>query len=271
MLNALTVDFEDWYQGLEIPHTRWEGYEDRIVPSTRRLLQVFREAGARATFFVLGTTAERHPELITEMAGLGHEIATHGWSHTFVYRMSPDGFRAELERSLALLSSLAGRQVIGHRAPFFSITNESLWALDILAKLGIRYDSSIFPVWNYRYGIVGAPRWPYTIGEGAHALREFPVTTWKLLGNNVPVAGGAYFRIYPYALTRHVYRSINRQGRPVSFYIHPWELDVDQPRIPLPARIAATHYANLGSTEPRLRQLLRDFRFAPMSEVLGVV
>ena len=270
MLNALTVDFEDWYQGLEIPHTRWDGYADRIAAPARRLVELFADAGVRATFFVLGATAERHPELVRELAAGGHEVATHGWSHTFVYQLSPETFRAELQRSLALLSSLTGRPVLGHRAPFFSITRASLWALELLAEAGVRYDSSIYPVWNYRYGIAGAPRWPYTIGEGTAALREFPITTWRVLGRNLPVAGGAYFRIYPYALTRHAFRAINAEGRPVAFYIHPWELDPDQPRIPLPRRIAATHYANLRATEPRLRRLLREFQFAPMSEVLGV-
>jgi len=270
MLNAFTVDFEDWYQGLEIPHTRWAGFEDRIGPSGRRLLDLLGETGTRATFFVLGAVAERHPELVRELAGLGHEIATHGWSHTLVYRLKPEEFRSELTRSVQLLEELAGKPVVGHRAPFFSITRESLWALEILAETGIRYDSSIYPVWNYRYGIAGAPRWPHDIGKGAAALREFPITTWRFLGRNVPVAGGAYFRLYPYALTRHAYRSINRSGQPVAFYIHPWELDPGHPRIALPRRIAATHYANLGATEPRLRRLLRDFTFAPMREVLGV-
>ena len=270
MLNAFTVDFEDWYQGLEIPLTRWEGYEDRIGTSGRRLLTLLEETKTRATFFVLGAIAERHPEMVRELASRGHEIATHGWSHTMVYQLTPEQFRSELTRSMQLLEELSGRPVVGHRAPFFSITSESLWALDILAESGIRYDSSIFPVLNYRYGIEGAPRWPHAIGKSPDGLREFPITTWRCLGWNVPVAGGAYFRIFPYAFTRHAYRSINAAGQPVAFYIHPWELDPAHPRVPLPRRIAATHYANLRATEPRLRRLLRDFRFGPMSEVLGL-
>jgi polysaccharide deacetylase family protein (PEP-CTERM system associated) len=268
--NALTIDFEDWYQGLEIPPSRWEGMEERIEQAGRRVLAVLAEAGARATFFVLGWVAERHPGLVREIAQAGHEVATHGWSHTFVYRMTRASFREELGRSMTLLAELAGRPVLGHRAPFFSITRESLWALDIMAELGLRYDSSIYPVLNYRYGIDGAERWPHRVGGKGSAFAEFPISTWRVLGKNVPIAGGAYFRILPYGVTRLAFRSINRAGHPAVFYLHPWELDPDHPRIPLPRRIALTHYANLRATEPRLRRLLRDFRFAPMKEVLGV-
>ena len=141
---------------------------------------------------------------------------------------------------------------------------------NVLCECGIRYDSSIFPVLNYRYGIEDAPRWPYTVTTGSSPLQEFPITTWRVLGRNLPVAGGAYFRIFPYALTKAAFRAINRSGQPAVFYIHPWELDPGHPRIPLPRRIAITHYANLGATESRMRRLLTDFRFAPMKEVLGV-
>ena len=270
VVNALTVDFEDWYHGIEIPHTRWAGFEDRLAGATRRLLEILGGAGARGTFFVLGWAAERHPELVREIADAGHEIATHGWTHTFVYRQSPSEFREEVRRSIHLLESLSGLRVIGHRAPYFSITRDSLWALEILAELGIRYDSSIFPVLNYRYGIVNAPRWPHQAAAGPRGLTEFPITTWRVLGRNLPVAGGAYFRILPYAFTRHAWRAVNRAGHPAAFYLHPWELDPEHPRIPLPRRVALTHYANLRVTEGRLRRLLSDFRFAPMKEVLGL-
>lgn len=268
--NALTVDFEDWYQGLEIPYTEWDGYEERIETAGRRLLALFAETGVRATFFVLGYVAERHPQLIREIAAAGHEVGTHGHSHTLIYRQTPELFRHELTRAVQFLEDLTGQAVLGHRAPFFSITNESRWALDILGELGLRYDSSIFPVRNYRYGIADAPRWPYKIETKNASLAEFPITTWEVLGHNLPVAGGAYFRIYPYALTRRAFRSINRAGRPAAFYLHPWEIDPDHPRIPLPRRIALTHYFNLGATERRLRRLVRDFKFAPMKEVLNV-
>jgi polysaccharide deacetylase family protein (PEP-CTERM system associated) len=270
VINALTIDFEDWYQGLEIPPERWDGYQDRIERSGRLLLEVLAESAVRATFFVLGPVAERHPDLIREIAAAGHELGTHGYSHTLVYRLSPESFREELRRSIGVLEDLTGGPVLGHRAPFFSITRESLWALGVLAECGIRYDSSVFPVVNYRYGIPDAPRWPYEVQSGGKPLLEFPVSTYRLLGRNIPVAGGAYFRIYPYALTRWAFRSINRQGRAAVFYLHPWELDPDHPRVPLPRWVALTHYFNLRATKPRLRRLLSDFRFAPMREVLGV-
>ena len=268
--NALTIDFEDWYQGLEIPYDQWDQYEDRIVAVGRRLLELLDETKTRATFFVLGYVAEQHPEIVREIAAAGHEIGTHGYSHTLIYQQTPELFRQELSRAVHGLEDLSGKKVLGHRAPFFSITQKSLWALEILSELGIRYDSSIFPVVNYRYGIADAPRWPYEITVGENTLTEFPISTWQMWGRNVPIAGGAYFRIYPYALTRRALQSINRQGRPVTFYLHPWEIDPHHPRIPLPRRIALTHYFNLGATEGRLRRLLRDFKFAPMKEVLNV-
>jgi len=266
--NALTIDFEDWYQGLEIPYDQWGQYEDRIGAAGDRLLELFEQAGTRGTFFMLGYVAERHPEIVRRIVAAGHEIGTHGYSHTLIYQQQPELFRTELQRAVHTLEDLTGLKVLGHRAPFFSITQKSLWALDILGELGIRYDSSIFPVTNYRYGIADAPRWPYEIKAGEHTLTEFPISTWQVWGRNVPIAGGAYFRIYPYAFTRRVFQSINRQNRPVTFYLHPWEVDPEHPRIPLPRRIALTHYFNLGATERRLRRLLRDFKFAPMKEVL---
>jgi polysaccharide deacetylase family protein (PEP-CTERM system associated) len=269
VLNALTIDFEDWYQGLEIGREHWDRFEDRIALSGRRLLAVLAEANTRATFFVLGHVAGRHPGLVREIHEAGHEIGTHGDSHEFVYRMAPGAFRTELEGAVETLQGLTGVAVLGHRAPFFSITKKSLWALDTLAELGLRYDSSIFPVHNDRYGIPGAPRWPYEVCNTS-GFFEFPISTWRVLGTNLPIAGGAYFRIYPYAFTRMGLRSINREGHPAVFYLHPWELDPEHPRIQVSRRIAATHYFNLSATEGRLRRLLQDFHFAPVSEVLDV-
>jgi polysaccharide deacetylase family protein (PEP-CTERM system associated) len=213
VLNALTVDLEDWYQGLEIGRQDWHGFEDRVLLSGRKLLALLAESGTRATFFVLGYVADRHPDLIREIHSAGHEIATHGDSHDFVYRLTRDSFRAEILRSVGLLQDLIGHPIFGHRAPFFSVTKESLWALEVLEELGFRFDSSIFPVHNYRYGIPDAPRWPHPATE-ARRLMEFPISTWRLLGTNLPIAGGAYFRIYPYAFTRMGLHSINRQGHP---------------------------------------------------------
>ena len=268
--NALTIDFEDWYQGLEIPVAEWDRFEDRIEFSGNRVLELLAESGVRATFFVLGYVAERHPALVRAIVDAGHELGTHGYSHTLIYKQTPEVFRDEIRRAIDAAENAAGVRILGHRAPFFSITNRSLWALDILAEAGIRYDTSIFPVHNYRYGISDAPRWPHEMTRSSGTMREFPISTWRVLGQNVPIAGGAYFRIFPYAITRAGFRSINRQGHSAVFYVHPWEFDPKHPRLPLPRRIAATHYFNLKSTAARFRRLLKDFRFAPMREILGV-
>jgi polysaccharide deacetylase family protein (PEP-CTERM system associated) len=268
--NALTIDFEDWYQGLEIPPSEWGKFESRIVGAGQRLLRILGDANVNATFFVLGAVAERHPDIVREIAAAGHELGTHGYSHTLIYTQTPDVFREEMKRALGAVEQAAGVRVLGHRAPFFSITKKSLWALDVLGELGVRYDSSIFPVMNYRYGIEDAPRWPYELVAGGREMREFPISTWRVLGKNVPIAGGAYFRIFPYLVTRMGFRSINRTGRPAVFYLHPWEIDPQHPRIDLPRRIATTHYFNLKSTEGRLVRLLRDFKFAPMKEIIYV-
>lgn len=268
--NALTIDFEDWYQGLEIPYTEWDKFEDRIERVGDRLLGILDENDTKATFFMLGYVAEKHPSIVRRIRDAGHEIGTHGFSHTLIYTQKPELFREELTRAIGYLENLTGEKVIGHRAPFFSITKDSLWALDILGDLGIKYDSSIFPVLNYRYGIADAPRFPYKIKSENYEFTEFPISTLKLPGFTLPISGGAYFRIYPYQLTKQAIKAVNRQGQPVTFYLHPWEIDPDHPRIDVPRRIALTHYFNLGATERRLKKLIRDFRMAPMGEVLEI-
>ena len=268
--NALTIDFEDWYQGLEIPHTEWGNFENRVEFIGDKLLQLLDDANTKATFFVLGYVAEHYPEVIKKIEAAGHEIGTHGFSHTLIYTQPPEVFQAEMTRTISHLQDLTGKKVLGHRAPFFSITKDSLWALDVLGELGIKYDSSIFPVLNYRYGIAGAPRFPYQIKREKYEFTEFPISTLKIPFMTLPIAGGAYFRIYPYQLSKQFLRTVNRSGNPFTFYLHPWELDPEHPRIPLPRRIAATHYFNLGATERRFRKLLRDFKFAPMKDVLSI-
>jgi polysaccharide deacetylase family protein (PEP-CTERM system associated) len=268
--NALTIDFEDWYQGLEIPYSEWAKFEDRIEAVGDKLLKILDEANTKATFFMLGYVAEKHPEIVKRIEAEGHEIGTHGFSHTLIYNQPPELFRKELTRAIKFLEDLTGKKVLGHRAPFFSITKDSLWALDILGELGVRYDSSIFPILNYRYGIADAPRFPYTIKRDKHEFIEFPISTLKLPGFTMPISGGAYFRIYPYQLTKQAIKAVNRGGQPVTFYLHPWELDPNHPRIDVPRRIALTHYFNLGATERRLKKLLRDFKLAPMKEVLNI-
>ena len=265
MLNAFTVDFEDWYQGLEIDQFQWGQYPDRLEIGCRRLLELLDEAGVHATFFVLGYAAERFPELVREIHARGHEIGTHGHGHRFVYHLGREEFRADLTRSIGILEELLGAPIVGHRAPYFSITEGAEWAFDVLRECGIRFDSSVFPVHNYRYGMPQAPRWIHQVRDG---LVEFPLSTYDLWGRNIPISGGAYFRILPYTVTRFCLRRINGVGQPAVFYIHPWELDPEQPRLRLARRIALPHYWNLDVAESRLRRLLSDFSFATMSSVL---
>jgi polysaccharide deacetylase family protein (PEP-CTERM system associated) len=267
--NAFTVDLEDWYQGLEIDLDDWGGYAPRIEVGLRALLGLLDEAGVRATFFVLGHQAKKTPALIREVAARGHEIASHGWSHRFVYRIGPDAFRRELRDSKALLEDVAQSPVQGYRAPFFSITNESLWALDILLEEGYRYDSSVFPVFNYRYGIPGAARTPGPIATPSGAtILEVPLSTVRApLGLNIPISGGGYFRLYPYAVTRALVRTLLREGLGLVFYVHPWEYDTHHPRVKMPRFVPQlTHYHNLPSMIGKTRKLLADFPFAPIRD-----
>ena len=263
--NAFTVDLEDWYQGLEIEATEWGRFEDRIHIGTERLLDLLAAARVNATFFVLGHVAEHHPDLVRSIHAAGHEIGTHGYAHQFVYQLGREAFKQDLILSLEHLDRAVGASVAGHRAPFFSITAAADWAFDVLAECGLTYDSSVFPVRNYRYGIPDAPRWPFEVRDG---LTELPLSTLCAAGRKIPLGGGAYFRIFPYAVTRYGLRQINASGNAAIFYIHPWELDPAHPRIDLPRRIGVTHYWNLGASEDRLRRLLADFCFTTMSAVV---
>ena len=265
VLNAFTVDLEDWYQGLEIGPETWGGFESRLRIGSERLLRLLDAAAVQATFFVLGYAAERDPDLIREIQVRGHEIGTHGYAHRLVYQLDPEEFKRDIERSLEVLAGIVDGPILAHRAPFFSITRQSEWAFDVLAECGLHCDSSVFPVQNYRYGIADAPRWRYQVRPG---LTEFPVATYSLGGRNIPVGGGAYFRIFPYTLTRYALRAINAEGGSAVFYIHPSELDPDHPRLDLPRRIGLTHYWNLAATERRLERLLGDFRFASLGRVI---
>lgn len=265
--HAFTVDVEDWYQGIDLGGRTTGTLERRLSYSLDLLLELLAQHGVRGTFFWLGLAAADHPRLVRQVADAGHEIGCHGWSHDPIYTMTPQRFRDEIGRALALLADLAGGPVSAYRAAFFSITRRSLWALEILAALGFRYDSSIFPVRNWRYGIPDFYPWPQQLDTPAGPIYELPISVRRVIGRTIPVSGGAYFRIYPYALTRSNLRALERAGRPAIFYIHPWELDCDHPRLSFYWKARLTHYANLRSAGAKLRRLLREFAFVPLSEI----
>ena len=270
ILNAFTVDFEDWYQGIELPRDSWGKYEERLELSGGALLDLLKEFQIKATFFVLGHNARRYPHLMRKIVNDGHNIGSHGDSHEYVYKMTDGEFHDDLAKSMKSIEEACGVKPVSYRAPFFSITKECLWALDHLKDCGIKYDSSMVPVNYYRYGIPDCPRGIHAPldGPAGDNLMEFPISTVRILGKTLPISGGTYFRILPYRIVRDGIRRLNRKGKPVIFYIHPWEIDPGQPRIDLPRRVGLPHYANLSGTLPKLRRLLKDFRFAPMEEVV---
>ncbi|HVP41537.1 MAG TPA: XrtA system polysaccharide deacetylase, partial [Candidatus Krumholzibacteriaceae bacterium] len=250
----------------------------------------------KATFFVLGWIAERYPDLVRRIQKEGHEIACHGYGHRLVYAQSRDEFTQDIRRAKSILEDITGAKVMGYRAPSYSITNKSQWAFEILAEEGFKYDSSIFPIHHDFYGMPEAPRFPFAISlngnnnvefsmlncesnvfnnsklntQNSHFIIEFPLSTVKVLGTNFPISGGGYFRLFPYLLIKRGLRSINeKEGRPFIFYMHPWEIDSDQPRVKgLSSRSSFRHYVNLDKTESRFRRLLKDFQFSTVKNVL---
>jgi polysaccharide deacetylase family protein (PEP-CTERM system associated) len=244
--------------------------ESRVHANTMRLLEIFAEFGVRSTFFVLGWVGERHRDLVATIARQGHEIASHGYAHRLIYDQTPEGFRDDVRRAKAVLEEACGRTVAGYRAPSYSITPRSLWALDVLVEEGYEYDSSIFPIRHDRYGIPVSARQPYMIERNGLSLIEVPGSTTRLGPLNLPVAGGGYFRLLPYWWTKWGISRVNTlEQRPAIFYLHPWEIDPDQPRIQAGRLSRLRHYRNLDQTEARLRQLLTDFRFDAIDRVVA--
>jgi polysaccharide deacetylase family protein (PEP-CTERM system associated) len=274
MLNALTIDVEDYYQvsAFEsvVPLADWERYESRVEKNTHRILDLLDAHTTTATFFVLGWVAERHPGLIRTLVARGHEVASHGYAHRRVYTQTPAQFRTETRRSKCLLEDTLGHPIRGYRAASYSITMHSLWALEVLREEGFVYDSSIFPIRHDLYGIPSHPRFCHMIpGQSDAPLVEFPLSTLRLGGTNFPIAGGGYLRLFPYAYTRWGLRYLNRrEGQPAVVYLHPWELDPEQPRLPAGTLSRFRHYTNLHRMEERFVRLLQDFSFGTMSEVL---
>jgi len=286
MKNALTFDIEEYFHAEAFARALrpedWAGLESRVVDTTERLLDILDYADARATFFVLGWVAERYPALVKDIAGRGHEIACHGYGHQMINRQTRLEFAKDIQQAKTAIEDAAGTAVVGYRAPTFSVTRDTLWSLEVLWEAGFLYDSSIFPILHDRYGISDAPRFPHRMaianGNGTvkkkgkdegHSIAEFPLSTISVLGRRLPIAGGGYFRLLPYSATRRAIRYLNtKEQQPAIFYLHPWEMDMHQPKVRAGWLTRFRHSVNIDSTEGKLRRLLKDFRFAPVRDIL---
>lgn len=261
----LTVDVEDYYHVEAfvdvVDRSTWQDYPSRVEANTARLLDLFDEYEAKATFFILGWVAERFPRLVGEIVRRGHEPACHSYWHRLIYTLTPQQFREDTRRAKAVIEDAAGMAVWGYRAPSYSVTSRSLWALDELAEAGFTYDSSIFPIRHDFYGIPGAPRFPFRFTTRAGELLEYPLTTFRVLGQNFPVGGGGYLRILPGWYTRQGLQRAREDGLSPIVYIHPWEIDPEQPKIRSRLRSRLRHYTNLEKTQARLRSLLHQGSF----------
>jgi len=273
MSNALTVDVEDYFQvsafAPHIDRSAWETTPCRIERNIDRVLSLFAESGAKATFFTLGWLAQRYPHIVRDISNQGHEIASHGQAHLRASDQSPAEFDNDIRDAKRRLEDTAGVAVRGYRAPSFSIGQANLWAFDRIAEAGYRYSSSVYPVRHDHYGWAAAPRFPF---ESSSGLLEIPVSTAHVFGRNLPAGGGGYFRLAPYALSRWAINRINQLDRkPAIFYFHPWEIDPQQPRVKgVGLKTRFRHYVNLKRTEPRLQRLLSDFRWDRIDRVFDV-
>ena len=311
MFNILTIDIEDYFQvhafSNVIKFEEWGNYECRIERNTDRILEILDSVRSpqkvQGTFFVLGWIAERYPELVRRIQKEGHEIACHGYAHKLIYDQSKEEFRNDIKKAKATLEDITGNEVIGYRAPSYSITEKSQWAFEVLVGEGFKYDSSIFPIRHDFYGMPNAPRFPFVISlngnnnfefsvlnfeEQRHrstsapnnllthslinsnSLIEFPISTVRILGQNLPISGGGYFRLFPYPVIKKGLKNINeKEGKPFIFYIHPWEIDSDQPRIQgLKLKSRLRHYINLDKTENKFKRLLGDFQFSTVRDLI---
>ncbi len=273
VINALSFDLEEWFQAEAvaplISRERWGTMEGRSEKQADFVLSLLDEYGVKATFFTLGWLAERQPELIRKIAESGHELACHGYDHTMITKQRREEFDSDIKRSKKILEDLSGREIRGYRAPTFSITVKTQWALDLLWKNGFRYDSSIYPIRHDRYGVPGAPRFPYVaLMRDGRALWEFPGPTMRLCGITLPAAGGGYLRLFPYAWTRAAILAANRGGQPLNVYAHPWEFDHELPRVELPLVSRIRHYGGIKGNARKISRMLKEFRFAPVGEIV---
>ena len=274
VLNALSVDVEDWFHvgafERTISRSSWDGLTHRVERNTDAVLALFAEAGVSATFFTLGWVAERYPALMRRVADAGHEVASHGYDHARVFTLSPEAFRADLRRSRALLEDASGQRVIGYRAPSFSIDQRTPWAHAILAEEGYRYSSSVAPIRHDHYGWPESPRFAWRPVAGSDLL-ELPVTTAEFGGRRLAAGGGGFFRLLPYGFSRWAVRQVNgRERRPAIIYFQPWEIDPDQPRVAgAPLRSRLRHYSNLSVMADKLRRLTRDFAWTRVDAIVA--
>lgn len=273
LTNAMTVDVEDYYQVSAfdpfVPRSTWSEYEGRVEANTDRILELFESYNVSGTFFTLGWVAEKYPALVRRIVDGGHELASHGWDHLMVTKLSRDEFAADIRRAKHVLEDTTGAQVTGYRAPSYSFTKKNDWAHTVLAEQGYRYSSSVAPIKHDLYGIPDAPRFAHPRAEGA--VIELPITTARVLGRNVPCGGGGWFRLYPYQLSQWAIKRVHKKDQERAiFYFHPWEIDPEQPRISgLSARARFRHYQNLALMEPRVEQLLKDFDWGTMADVFA--
>lgn len=272
--NALTVDVEDYYMVSAftdiVRFEDWHKYESRVENNTYKILELFERQNVKATFFILGWVAEQHPKLIRDIHFAGHEIACHGYNHRLIYHLTPEQFREDVRIAKNILEDLTGTPVIGYRATSYSIVKRTLWALDILIEEGFQYDSSIFPVHHDRYGFPEADRFPHVIRRDTGKIMEFPPSTYPFFGQNIPVAGGGYLRLFPLQVTKTAIKRINNnEKKPAILYFHPWEIDIHQPRLNGRWKSKMRHYINLKSTLPKLKVFLNEFKFKPLSTFLA--
>ena len=268
MQNYLTIDVEDYFQvsAFEdvVASNDWDSMEHRVFNNTSAILQLLKKYEVKATFFIVGWIAEKHPEVVQAVMADGHEIGCHSYWHRRIYELTPEEFRADTLKAKSVLEKISNRKITSYRAPSYSITKKSLWALDILKELGFTTDSSIFPITHDIYGIPDSPRFHYKFDT--QNIDEYPLSTAVFFGKNLPIAGGGYFRLFPYWFTKFALKKINNKDRqPFVFYLHPWEIDEKQPRFKQ-ARLLSRfrHYNNLGKTMKRFERLINDFDFVPL-------
>jgi polysaccharide deacetylase family protein (PEP-CTERM system associated) len=274
MNNVISVDVEDYFQveafASQVSYERWDAFEPRVERNVHRILELFARYGTSGTFFILGWVAERFPNLVREIAAAGHEIGSHGYAHRRLLKQQPEEFRADLRAASARLSDECQQAVRCYRAPSFSIVKKTFWAFDILAEEGFRCDSSIFPIRHDLYGVPDGERFPHWRDTAAGRLFEFPPSTVRYFGNNFPVGGGGYLRLFPYSLTSWAVRHINEvEKQPAMVYFHPWEIDAEQPRIQAGVRSGLRHYTNLSKMHSKIELLLKEFRFTTLSDACG--